>query len=288
MISSNACPIKCGNAFATIRFAQRRYRDPPCCGAQGLTCRDATPLRCYAGPMDPVSLSGGRSTAGVVRIGDTVRRPITRDPGFAHALLRHLDRCGFREAPRLLGIDAEGREMLSFVPGTVPRDLGVHTDATLAAAAALLRRFHDATADLPAVRERGMEVACHNDWAPTNAVFRADVPVALIDFDTAAPGLRLWDLGYSAFTWLDLGNDEIAGDEQVRRLHTFAQGYGRTDCTATQIAVFALARQTALAASTRACGKDGIAAWAAAAAARTALEVLERLLPTGYTRAWAG
>lgn len=128
-----------------------------------------------------------------------------------------------------------------------------------------------------------MEVACHNDWAPTNAVFRDGAPVAMIDFDTAAPGLRLWDLGYSAFSWLDLGNAEVTGEEQVRRLRVFASAYDHPACTAERIAVYAVARQTALAASARARGMTEVADWAMAAADWTALSVLDRLLPTGYT-----
>jgi Ser/Thr protein kinase RdoA (MazF antagonist) len=226
-------------------------------------------------------LTGGRVTAGVVRIGDTVRRPVVGDRSFQQSCLRHLESVGCDVVPRFLGHDDRGREILSFVPGEVPADLGHYDDARLAAAAALLRRFHDATADLPGVGDRGF-VACHNDWAPTNTVFRDGVPVAMIDFDTLAPGLRLWDLGYSAFTWLDLGNDDYAPDEQVRRLALFAAAYDFAGCTAAEVAVFALARQTALAMSAEARGLNGIAGWASAAARWTALNVVERLVPTGY------
>lgn len=234
--------------------------------------------------MDGEALGSGRTTAGVVRIGDTVRRPILHDAAFAHACLRHLERAGFASVPRFLGIDAAGREILSYLPGSVPADLGDYADDQLRAAAGLLRRFHDATADMPAVRAGGFEVACHNDWAPTNTVFREGMPVGMIDFDTVRPGLRLWDLGYAAFTWLCLGDEDFPVDDQLRRLELFADAYGRDACTAAQIAIHALARQTALAASTRARGKTEIADWAAACAAWTALGIVERLVPTGYSR----
>lgn len=234
--------------------------------------------------MDGELLTGGRTTQGVVRIGDTVRRPILRDAAFAHECLLHLERVGFGGAPRFLGVDEDGRQILSFLAGFVPADLGDYTDAQLQSAAALLRQFHDATATMPQIRDSGFEVACHNDWSPTNAVFERGEPVGMIDFDTALPGERLWDLGYSAFTWLDLGNDDLPADEQVRRMGIFAEGYGHRDCTASRIAVYAIARQTALAASTRACGKLEVADWASHCAAWTVLNVLERLLPTGYWR----
>ncbi|MCB1494245.1 MAG: phosphotransferase [Bauldia sp.] len=224
-------------------------------------------------------LAGGRVTAGVVRVGDTVRRPSPADGATVHRLLEHLERQGFDGAPRFLGIDGEGRDILTFLPGGVPGELGHYTDAQLAAASALLRRFHDATIGFDAVGDG--QVMCHNDWGPTNTVFRDDLPYGLIDFDTLAPGLRLRDLGYSAFLWLDLGNPDYSGEEQVRRLTVFADGYGSPDCTVAEIAVFAVARQTALASRGRAEGKTGMAEWAAAAAAWTVANVTARLTPAG-------
>jgi len=46
---------------------------------------------------------GGRQTIGIVRVGDTVRRPRHARSDLVHALLRHLDAVGFEDAPRLLG-----------------------------------------------------------------------------------------------------------------------------------------------------------------------------------------
>jgi hypothetical protein len=57
---------------------------------------------------------------GVVRVGDTVRRPIGPHTAAVHALLSYLHAAGFAGAPRPLGIDEQGREVLSFIPGTVP------------------------------------------------------------------------------------------------------------------------------------------------------------------------
>ncbi len=217
----------------------------------------------------------------MVRVGNTVRRPISGDRSLVHSLLWHLESLGFDAAPRFLGVDAEGRETLSFIPGDVPADLGHHDDRNIRAAGLLLRRFHDATASFPPVRAAEAEVMCHNDWGPPNCVFADGVPFGIIDFDTLKPGLRLWDLGYSAFSWLDFGDDTYTGEEQIRRLHVFAEGYGRPECSAVQIAAFALARQTALAAAGRVKEDRQLAEWAAASAAWTALNVVEKLLPTG-------
>lgn len=228
-----------------------------------------------------IPLTGGRVTPGVVRIGDTVRRPMLGDRTLAHALLTHLEQRGFDATPRFLGIDEEGREILSYLPGEVPADIGPYDERALTAAAGLLRRFHDATADFPALDGSGAEVICHNDWGPPNAVFVDGVPVGIIDFDTLKPGLRLWDLGYSAFGWLDLGDDGYTGDEQIERLRLFADAYGRDACSLETLAAFVVARQTALSAAGRAKGKADLAEWAAAAADWTVANITEKLLPTG-------
>lgn len=213
---------------------------------------------------------------------------MSNDNRFKQDCLLHLERAGFSGVPRFLGIDEEKREILSFIVGDVPTELGHYGDMQVCAAATLMRGFHDATANMDAVRARGCEVACHNDWSPNNTVFRRDLPIAMIDFDTAAPGTRLWDLGYSVFVWLDLGNEDYTANEQSRRLAIFAEAYGLESCSATQIAVHAVARQTALAASAAARNQIDIARWASAAAEWTALNLLERLLPTGYPPPTAG
>lgn len=242
--------------------------------------RESYSLACMSETETP--LIGGRITTGVVRVGDTVRRPISRNRSDVQELLSHLEKQGFEGTPRFLGIDEQNRAMLSLLPGDVPRDLDHFTDIQLAAAGALLRRFHDATVEFSLVKQRDAEVICHNDWGPPNAVFRDGLPYGIIDFDTIAPGLRLWDLGYSAFAWLDLGNAGYSGDEQVRRLFVFAEGYGMPQCSPAQIAAYAVARQTALASWGRAQGKSEMADWAASAAAWTVLNVTKQLLPTGY------
>src|SRR5205823_1806197 len=89
-----------------------------------------------------VPLAGGDVTAGVVRVGATVRRPVQPQTPAVHAFLRHLEAAGFEGAPRVLGIDGQGREVLSFVPGDVPpRPLPpwAATDGALAGLARLQR-----------------------------------------------------------------------------------------------------------------------------------------------------
>jgi len=179
----------------------------------------------HSGEGDEVPLLGGRVTPGVVRVGATVRRPTGSHSAFVHALLVDLEETGFRGAPRFLGIDDRGREILSYLEGVVPDDLDEGlADEQLAAAAALLRGYHDATAGRALAADQ--EVVCHNDISPVNTVFVDDVPAALIDFDMARPGSRLRDLSYGAFLWLNLGWDGRAPDEQRRRLRLWCEAYG--------------------------------------------------------------
>ena len=171
-----------------------------------------------------VYLTGGRTTSGVVRVGNTVRRPTRAGSSFVHSLLQHLEAKNFSGSPRYLGIDGQGREILSFIPGEVPAELGGLSLAQVAEGATLLRSFHDATEDC--LLRGNREVVCHGDPSPCNTVFREGRPYAFIDFDSACPGERAQDIGYAAWMWLDIGNDEIDAQHQYLGLRAFMAAYG--------------------------------------------------------------
>lgn len=174
-------------------------------------------------------LTGGRSTHGVVRIGDSVHRPTSSNATFVHALLRHLERTGFAAAPRFCGVDERGWEMLTYIEGVVPHNASERrwTDDQLRRVAALLRTFHDATAGTELAGPH--EVVCHNDFAPWNVVLVNEIPAAMIDFDEAAPGSRIRDVSYAVWCWLNLGDERFAAEEQGRRIRLFCDEYGLTD-----------------------------------------------------------
>src|SRR5438309_92993 len=93
-------------------------------------------------------LPPGDVTEGVVRIGDTVRRPPTPATEYVAAYLRHLQIMGFAGTPRYLGRDAQGRDVLTYLAGDVPRDPieeWAATDGVLDGVGQLLRRLHDAS-----------------------------------------------------------------------------------------------------------------------------------------------
>jgi Phosphotransferase enzyme family len=201
------------------------------------------------GPRPPgpeVLLPGGLANRGaVVRIGDTVRRPQRRTSPSVHALLRHLETVGFDGAPRFLGVDAQGREVLSYIPGATAVGAGLApalTDAALRSVAELLRDYHRAVAGFdpaphawrtPPPAPFAGELAGHNDLNLDNVVFRGGRAVALIDFDLAGPGSRIWDAACAARLWAPLRPDARIDDARrgraFRRLRLFADAYGLDD-----------------------------------------------------------
>jgi hypothetical protein len=70
-------------------------------------------------PLERELLSGGNMAGEVVRVGRTVHRRAGPSTPAVHDLLRHLERVGFGGAPRALGTDEDGREVLTYVPGEV-------------------------------------------------------------------------------------------------------------------------------------------------------------------------
>lgn len=189
----------------------------------------------------------GGNTGGAVRIGDTVRRVPGRWTPSVHALLGHLEAVGFDRAPRALGFDDQGREVLSFLPGEVigttrPWPSWVHSDDALRQVAGWLRDFHTAVASFvppqDAVwREGGTWrpglIVGHNDAAPYNAAWVDGHLVGFFDWDFAAPVTPKWDLAFTAFAWVPLHARHVvraegftAFNDQPRRLRLFLDTYG--------------------------------------------------------------
>jgi hypothetical protein len=190
-----------------------------------------------------VLLYGGLTNAGrVSRVGSTVRRPRRPTSRATWALLDHLERVGFDGAPRFLGVDERGREMLSFIPGEAaiePYQNWALTDEALVSVAELLRRYHDAAASFDAAGHTWPQfvpaefhdgLVSHNDPNLDNIIFSGSVAVGLIDFDLASPGSAVWDVTCAARLWAPL-RDERDAPEELRgraldRLRIFVDAYG--------------------------------------------------------------
>jgi hypothetical protein len=173
-----------------------------------------------------IALPAGHLSLGVVRVGETVRRPAKASSPFVAQLLTLLERRRVAWAPRCFGQDESGRDVLSFVPGWVPAKWRTFSDEQVSAAARLLRELHDATrgSELAGMHE----IVCHNDPGPSNAVFNdANVPYSFIDFDMAAPGSVLEDLGYLAWSWCVASKPERKSVSiQAAQVRLVADSYG--------------------------------------------------------------
>ncbi len=190
----------------------------------------------------------------VVRVGQTVRRPLRPFTPTIQAYLAYVRSRGFTACPEPLGYDDEGREVLSYVAGDVPVEplpAYATTRKALERLGALIRRLHDAAdawpspADatwggIPGVRPAGLvslfdepELVSHMDYCPGNVVFDDGLPAALIDFDLARPTTRIADLANALYWWapfldpLDRAPSLVDADVPAR-VRAFADAYGMT------------------------------------------------------------
>jgi len=100
--------------------------------------------------MDEEVLAGGNSST-IVRVGDTVHRPAGLWTPAVHQLLTTLRAAGVTEVPEPFGLDEQGREVLSYLPGIVgnyPMPSWIWSPTILHEAGSLLRPVHDADAPL--------------------------------------------------------------------------------------------------------------------------------------------
>jgi hypothetical protein len=187
----------------------------------------------------------------IVRVGDTVRRPVYPWSASVHALLEHLEAVGFGYSPRFLGIDEQGREILTYLPGESGADgwAKVVDEDGLRAFGRLLREYHDAVAgyrpDAGTVWSTGAggfgvgesaadHVVCHGDFGPWNVVWDGTRPVGIVDWDHARPAPRLWDVAYAAQYCCPFRDDETCvrwlryqqAPDRRRRLRILSEAYG--------------------------------------------------------------
>lgn len=188
-------------------------------------------------PADEELLSGGNATVGaVVRVGGTVRKPWQPTTPQVAEFLQHLRERGV-DVPAHLGRDAQGRQVIEYIPGDIAMHRGVLEHDLLRRIGAYLRSIHDAAEDFPVpeppeqwpvlLPAAAPDLICHNDAASWNLVLSGEhgaERIVLIDADGAGPSTRLWDLAYAAisFPLLDAGQDPSLA---AARLRAFVDGY---------------------------------------------------------------
>ena len=173
--------------------------------------------------------------------------PSARTHRLVHALLRHFEAVGFDGAPRALGLDERGREVLSYVEGEAALAPIPRGDDVVAALGRLLRRMHDAQAGFvpppdwheeplrppPGVTTGSDDVVCHNDLFPPNVVFRQGLPVALDRLGLRVPAPRAVRrrlggqlLGSLYARTPRLGRGALDRPPRGERLRLLCDGYG--------------------------------------------------------------
>jgi hypothetical protein len=204
----------------------------------------------HAGQAE-IPLAGGDVTEGVVRVGDTVRRPVGPHSPLVHALLTHLESAGFEGAPRFLGVDGSGREVLTYIDGEVagrPRPPWIADETRLASVGQLVRAYDDAAVSfapapdalpgtrapeppgIPPAPAYPPELIGHVDITPENVVFRHGGAYALIDFDLAKPATRADEMFNAMLWWAPLSDPRdvdplLRHADAARRAQTHGGGW---------------------------------------------------------------
>lgn len=164
-----------------------------------------------------------------------------------HGLLAYLADRGFTGAPRPLGFDEQGREVLTFLAGESigrrkPRPVWVYAEETLVQVARWMRDCHQVVADFvppPDVvwREGGTWapglIIAHNDATTHNAAWLQGTLTAFFDWDFAGPATPEWDLALTGYSWVPLHARHVVAAEgftdfadRPRRLSLFLDAYG--------------------------------------------------------------
>lgn len=179
----------------------------------------------------------------ITKADDRVHRPAGPWTPTVHRLLTHLHEQGFVAAPAPIALGAQ-LETVTFVPGEAgeyPWTADVASEAALVTTARLLRQFHDAAASFPrddttdvwSQAERlPVETIVHGDFAPYNVVYDGIAAVGVIDFDTAHPGPRVWDVASAVYRFAPFASSVDEGGpvpefaDRVTRAAEFCRAYG--------------------------------------------------------------
>ncbi|MFC0627253.1 phosphotransferase [Kribbella deserti] len=190
--------------------------------------------------MEEIALPGG-NVGGAVRVGDTVRRPTGPWTPAVHGLLQHLADHGLSGVPRVHGFDAQGREILDYLPGDAYTE--PPADDVLATALSWLRQYHRVVASY---RPAGVvqwrtslaelkpdEIVCMHDFGYYNWIGDKAGFVGVIDWDMAGPGKPLDDIAFAAWNSVPLATpasgEPVAASYRAARLRMMAEAYGDID-----------------------------------------------------------
>ena len=171
-----------------------------------------------------------------------VLRPTQPWTGTVHRYLAFLRDAGFKAAPAPLEDSLDGRARVEYLPGEVgnyPVPARLRSREALISSARLLRELHDvgtrfrrSDRDLWMVpQDEASETICHGDFGAYNCVYTNGIATHIIDFDTAHPAPRMWDVSYALYRFAPLAspkNSEAFGnlDYKLSRARDFCDAYG--------------------------------------------------------------
>ncbi|WP_413602221.1 phosphotransferase [Curtobacterium sp. Curtsp57] len=199
----------------------------------------------------------------ITKADDRVHRPAGPWTPTVHRLLAHLHEQGFVAAPEPIELD-NTLETVSFVPGVAgeyPWTEDVASEAALVTSARMLRHYHDAAATFPLDEDADVwsqtpstpvETVVHGDFAPYNCVYDGIAAVGIIDFDTAHPGPRVWDVASAVYRFAPFTTGAVEGataptlDARLSRASEFCRAYGLDQASRSVLAPTMLASITAL------------------------------------------
>jgi hypothetical protein len=196
--------------------------------------------------IDRETLRGGLNDD-ATRVGASVLRPAGEWSPAVHQLLKHLEKVGFAGAPRVLDVDPNGNEVLTFIDGeagSLRYPAALLEEEGVVAWGRFIRRYHDSVASFvppPEVVWRvgrkplgSGEIVCHGDLGHWNAVWRDGRVVGAIDWDYAEPDVPLRDLATAALGVVPFLDGERASrhfpwaPDRWRRLAALCDTYGAT------------------------------------------------------------
>ena len=196
-----------------------------------------------------LSTWGGGDLSKARKLGEVVLREPGPWSSTVLTLLRHYERVGFHGAPKVVGdgFDEQGRETVTFLPGSSPHP-GPWSDEATDAIGRLLRQAHEASSSFPVPDHalwqpwhgrslRGSRpVIGHCDAGSWNIVASEDgIPYAFIDWEFAGPVDATWELAHVAWQNAHLFDDDVAervglpsAKARARQLRLILDGYGAT------------------------------------------------------------
>ena len=179
-----------------------------------------------------IALKGGRTTKGVMKINNTVRRPHKETSNYVNKILIFLYDNNFLFCPKFLGIDELGRDTYSYIEGFVPDEIGNTTIEQLCLFMKIVREFHDKSI---LFLNDADKVLCHNDLSPCNTVFVNNKPIAIIDWDNVSVGERWQDIVYILWLWINIGSHKRSEIDIIGQMQKALQSYGADIHTQTDL-----------------------------------------------------